>query len=64
MLAGNVILYVPGLIQLSFFVPNDKVMEYGLYPFVAGDLIKLYIAAISLPTAWGLFNMTQDRDDD
>ena len=64
MLAGNVILYIPGLIQLSFFVPNDKVMEYGLYPFVAGDLIKLYIAAISLPTAWGLFNMTQGRDDD
>ena len=64
MLAGNVILYLPGLIQLSFFVPNDKVMEYGLYPFIAGDLIKLYIAAISLPTAWGLFNLTQERDDD
>ena len=64
MLAGNVILYIPGLVQLSFFVPNDKVMEYGLYPFIAGDLIKLYIAAISLPTAWGLFNLTQERDDD
>ena len=63
MLAGNAILYVPGLVQLSFFVPNDKVMEYGLYPFIAGDLIKLYIAAISLPTAWGLFNLTQERDD-
>ncbi|MCH2675841.1 MAG: biotin transporter BioY [Dehalococcoidia bacterium] len=64
MLAGNVVLYVPGLIQLSFFVPDNKVMEYGLYPFIAGDMIKLYIAAISMPAAWGLFNLTQERDDD
>ncbi len=64
MLAGNVVLYVPGLIQLSLFVPDGKVMEYGLYPFIAGDMIKLYIAAISMPAAWGLFNLTQERDDD
>ena len=64
MLAGNIILYVPGLIQLSLFVPNDKVMEYGLYPFIAGDLIKLYIAAISVPAAWGILNLTRERDDD
>ena len=64
MLAGNVVLYGPGLVQLSFFVPDNKVMEYGLYPFIAGDMIKLYIAAISMPAAWGLFNLTQERDDD
>ena len=64
MLAGNVVLYVPGLIQLSLFVPDGKVMEYGLYPFIAGDMIKLYIAAISMPAAWGLFNLRQERDDD
>ena len=63
MLFGNIVLYVPGLIQLSFFVPNEKVMEYGLYPFIAGDLIKLYIAAISVPVAWGLINLKQERDD-
>ena len=63
MLAGNVVLYVPGLIQLSFFVPDDKVMEYGLYPFIAGDLIKLYIAAISVPAAWSLLNLKHYRDE-
>ncbi len=62
MLAGNIILYIPGLLQLSFFVPNDKVMEYGLYPFIAGDLIKLYLAAISVPVAWSLLNLKQHRD--
>lgn len=63
MLAGNVILYIPGLIQLAYFVPNDKVLEFGLYPFIAGDLIKLYIAAISVPTAWALLNLKRRRED-
>ena len=63
MLAGNAALYVPGLIQLAFFVPDDKVFEYGLYPFIAGDLIKLYIAAISVPIAWKLLNLKQHRDE-
>ena len=62
MLAGNVVLYVPGLIQLSFFVPNDKVMEYGLYPFIAGDLLKLYIAAITVPVVWSFLNLKKSRD--
>ena len=62
MLAGNAALYIPGLLQLAFFVPNDKVFEYGLYPFIAGDLIKLYIAAISVPIAWKLLNLKQHRD--
>ena len=63
MLAGNVVIYIPGLIQLSFFVPNDKLMVYGLYPFIPGDMIKLYIAAISVPIAWGILNLTHERDD-
>ena len=52
MLLGNVVLYVPGLYQLSFFVPHDKVLTFGLYPFIPGDLIKLYLASLALPTAW------------
>ena len=52
MLLGNIVLYIPGLVQLSFFVPEGKVLEFGLYPFILGDLIKLYIAALALPSAW------------
>ena len=54
MLAGNVVLYVPGLLHLAFFVPNDKVFDFGLYPFIVGDLVKLYLAALLVPLAWGL----------
>ena len=56
MLIGNAILYIPGLIQLSFFVPTDTTLELGLYPFIPGDLLKLGIASIIVPTAWGLVN--------
>ncbi len=52
MLAGNVVLYIPGLIQLSFFVPEGKVLEFGLYPFIPGDLIKICVASLALPSAW------------
>ena len=54
MLAGNIILYIPGLLQLAFFVGWDKTLSYGLYPFIPGDLAKLYIASLLLPTAWNL----------
>ena len=57
MLSGNVMLYVPGLIQLSLFVPGDKVLTWGLYPFIVGDLIKLAIAAGLLPAAWALLGL-------
>ena len=56
MLIGNTIIYIPGLIQLSFFIPRDTTLELGLYPFILGDIIKLSIASIALPTAWGLVN--------
>ena len=56
MLAGNVMLYLPGLLQLSLFVPSDKVFEYGLYPFILGDLLKLYMASLIVPLAWGLLD--------
>jgi biotin transporter BioY len=61
MLLGNVALYLPGLVQLSFFVPEGQVLELGLYPFILGDLIKLYIAALTLPSAWWLLQWCSSR---
>jgi biotin transport system substrate-specific component len=52
MLIGNVVLYVPGLLWLSNFTGWEKVFEYGLYPFVIGDAVKLAAAALLLPAAW------------
>ncbi len=53
MLIGNVVIYVPGLLWLAMIVGWDKpVLEWGLYPFLVGDLVKLALAAAALPLAW------------
>ena len=54
MLTGNVIIYAVGLPWLAVVLDTDleKTLEFGLYKFVPGDLLKLYLAAALLPTAW------------
>jgi biotin transport system substrate-specific component len=56
MLTGNVIIYCFGLPWLHHYlhVSWAKAFEYGLYPFVATDIVKLYLAAAALPGAWKL----------
>ena len=55
MLIGNVVMYVPGLLWLGVVFGWDKpIVQWGLTPFIAGDLIKLVIAALILPAAWKL----------
>ena len=66
MLSGNVVLYVPGLLWLATFAPAESrwatTMEWGLYPFVVGDAVKLVAASLLLPGAWKLVNLVKGRD--
>ena len=62
LLAGNVLVYVPGLIQLSLFAPEGKTLAWGLYPFIAGDLLKLLLAALLVPAAYGLVTFLRGDD--
>lgn len=53
MLAGNIVIYVPGLLWLGGLIGWDKpVLAYGLYPFVLGDLFKIALGAALLPGIW------------
>jgi biotin transport system substrate-specific component len=56
MLTGNVIVYLCGLPWLAHSLGTGltKTLELGLYPFVPGDMAKLYLAAALLPAAWKL----------
>ena len=56
MLTANVIIYLVGLPWLAIVLDTnlEKTLEYGLYPFVPGDVFKLYLAAALLPGAWRL----------
>ena len=53
MLIGNALIYIPGLLWLGTIYGWDKpILEWGLTPFIYGDLLKLAIAAMIVPMAW------------
>lgn len=56
MLIGNIVIYAFGLPWLANFVPSGSVLTAGLYPFIPGDLTKLVLATVALPSGWALVN--------
>ncbi|MBN1975770.1 MAG: biotin transporter BioY [Anaerolineae bacterium] len=56
MLIGNVTIYAFGLPWLALFVGIEHALPLGLYPFIAGDILKAISAAAMLPTGWKLLN--------
>jgi biotin transport system substrate-specific component len=52
LLAGAVI-YVPGLLWLGSVIGFDRpVLQFGLIPFILGDIAKALLAALVFPAAW------------
>jgi len=47
LLAGNLVVYIPGLIWLGFYVGYDHALALGFFPFVIGDGLKLIVG-------WGI----------
>lgn len=61
MFIGNVIIYVPGLIWLGNVVGWDKpVLEWGMTPFLIGDIAKIILAMLVLPLAWKLVKKSNE----
>lgn len=54
--AGNALIYLFGVVWLAAYldVGATEAMELGLVPFVVGDLVKIGLAGVALPTAWRL----------
>ncbi|HEY4151837.1 MAG TPA: biotin transporter BioY [Pseudolysinimonas sp.] len=52
--AGSVVVFAIGLPWLAVVLRTDlqTTLEYGLYPFIVGGIIKAAIAAALLPLAW------------
>jgi biotin transport system substrate-specific component len=65
MLAGNIALYVCGLTWLFLLAHvfarplGGGVLAVGLYPFLAGDVLKIALAAALLPSGWKLIRYFQ-----
>ena len=55
MLIGNALIYVPGLLWLGALYTWEKpILEWGLYPFLIGDALKLALAVALFPALWKL----------
>jgi len=44
--AGLLVIYAAGLAWLAQFVPSDKLLAFGIMPFLLGDAIKVALAAM------------------
>lgn len=71
MLAGNAVIYIVGLLWLGSVIGWDKpLLQFGLIPFIPGDILKLLLATLTLPLAWRLLggsahaNMDEDSRDE
>jgi len=57
LLVGNTLLYTLGILWLGFFIGwNKPVLELGLYPFILGDLLKIVLVVVLLPSTWKIVN--------
>jgi biotin transporter BioY len=57
MILGNITLYTFGLLWLCCLMGFSRtVLVMGLYPFIIGDLLKIALAALLLPSGWKLLN--------
>ena len=60
MLTGNCLIYIPGLLWLGALLGFDKpILEWGLIPFILGDITKLVLAAAVLPLFWKFVGRTR-----
>ncbi|MCP5036863.1 MAG: biotin transporter BioY [Rhodobacteraceae bacterium] len=58
MVLGNAVIYAFGLAGMAWLFAADKgmgwVMQYGMLNFLAGDAVKLVLAALIVPGVWKL----------
>jgi biotin transport system substrate-specific component len=60
MVFGNLVIYSFGLFRLCCLTGfNTMVLSIGLYPFIVGDLVKIILAAILLPSCWKLLRYSR-----
>jgi biotin transporter BioY len=58
---GNMAIYAFGLLWLCCLMGVSRtVLVMGLYPFIIGDLLKIALAAVLLPSGWKLLNRPRE----
>jgi len=54
MLAGSAVIYLFGATWLSTVIGTEKAIQFGVLPFLYGDLLKAALAATLFPAVWKL----------
>lgn len=63
MLIATLIIWVPGTLWLAGFTGSiEKALFLGVYPFIIGDVIKVVLAALLIPSGWKLLNFIQKSE--
>jgi biotin transport system substrate-specific component len=64
MIAGNICIYAFGLLWLIVLMVTGRVQtvtsdlfKVAIYPFIAGDIIKIILAALLLPAGWKVLSL-------
>ncbi|MDP8078970.1 biotin transporter BioY [Phocoenobacter skyensis] len=55
-LVASAVTFAFGLAQLSFFVPADKLLQLGFYPFILGGIIKAVLAGLLVIPTYKFFS--------
>ena len=55
MMVGEIIMLAMGALWMGYLFGSDKIIAWGVGPFIVTDLIKLAIAACIVPAVLGLF---------
>jgi len=64
MILGNLAIYTCGLLWLTCLMGvKTTVVTMGLLPFIPGDILKIILAAILLPSGWKLLKYTSLGSD-
>ena len=58
LIISNLLIYIPGLLWLGQLYGWDQpIVEWGLTPFIVGDLLKLALTASLIPMIWKLLDL-------
>jgi biotin transport system substrate-specific component len=66
MLLGSIAIFALGVpwLMAALDLPLQQGLEFGLYPFVIGDILKLLVAAGLLPAAWAAMRRLRPGEED
>ena len=54
MLVGEIVMMAMGFAWLAMLIGPEKSWQFGVLPFIVGDLIKVALAASLVPAVWSL----------